>query len=107
MGLLLLVGASPAREGIRSVHSPPVALRLQAHTHFVLALCFSPDGRLLATGTVDGCVRLWDARDGALLTTVMGLGGDVNGIAFSPGGDQLVAALGRARRVVRHEMRAE
>jgi hypothetical protein len=55
-------------------------------------LVFSPDGRLLAGIRYDGVVRVWDARDGALLATLSERGEWAGGLAFSPDGGRLAAA---------------
>jgi len=39
----------------------------QAHTDIATALAFSPDERLLASGSTDGSVKLWDVESGAAL----------------------------------------
>ncbi len=41
----------------------------QAHTYTVMALAFSPDERILATGSWDGAVKLWYLEHGTLLWT--------------------------------------
>src|SRR6266436_4545828 len=39
----------------------------QAHTDIATTLAFSPDERLLASGSADGSVKLWDVESGAML----------------------------------------
>ncbi|MDX6306022.1 MAG: hypothetical protein QOI77_2991, partial [Blastocatellia bacterium] len=48
------------------------------------AILFNPDGKILATGSQDGTVNLWDAGTGLELRTIKT--GWINTIAFSPNG---------------------
>ncbi len=52
-------------------------------------LAISDDGRLLAVGTVDGSVSVWD-RDGRKVATVPLLDGVVKHLRLSPDGRHLV-----------------
>ncbi|GAX37201.1 WD-40 repeat protein [Nodularia sp. NIES-3585] len=55
----------------------------------VLSVALSPDGKLLATGDIDGQIRLWQVVDGKKLLTFKGHKGWVWTVAFSPDGQTL------------------
>ncbi|HAX87083.1 MAG TPA: hypothetical protein DCY91_12690 [Cyanobacteria bacterium UBA11370] len=57
----------------------------------VLCVAFSPDGKLLATGDVEGLIRLWQVADGKQLLTLKGHSGWVWSVAWSPDGKILAS----------------
>jgi WD40 repeat protein/DNA-binding SARP family transcriptional activator len=58
---------------------------LTEHTQTIQDLAFSPDDRLLATASLDGTARIWDARTGRPLRVLEHPDG-VENVAFSPDG---------------------
>jgi WD40 repeat protein/tetratricopeptide (TPR) repeat protein len=68
------------------------------HPQGVFVVVFSPEtssgrtGRLLATGCIDGGVRLWDVAAGQAVRTLSGHSGAVSQVAFSEDGRRLVTA---------------
>ena len=67
--------------------------RFQGHTSDVYSVVFSPDGRLVVSGSYDGMTRIWDMIDGSSKILATAAGAGVLGVAISSDG-LLVAAGG-------------
>jgi len=76
--LMLASRASPAR-------------MLLGHTDWVNSVAFSPDGRILASGSADRTIKLWQVSDGHLLQTLSQDSGGVTSVAFSVDGRVLAS----------------
>jgi parallel beta-helix repeat protein len=64
---------------------------LTGHTDPVRSVAFSPDGRLLASGSYDNTIKLWEVASGREVRTLTGHTGDVTSVAFSPDGRLLAS----------------
>jgi WD40 repeat protein len=86
----LAVGMQFGRgSGVWDVATGEKLFELAGHTASVAALAYSSDGRQIATGSIDGTVRLWDADNGEPQIILQGI--VANFLAFSPDDTRLAA----------------
>ena len=69
-GTKFVVGSSNATSGAARIYKTDTEAplhELKGHPAGVFAVAFRPDGKQVATGGLDGVVRLFDAETGALV----------------------------------------
>ena len=67
---------------------------LKGHDSNVVTVAFSPDGKTLASGSVDKTVILWNVAAGSAIKTLKGHNDILLSVAFSPNGKFLVSGSG-------------
>src|SRR5262249_24706122 len=89
----------------RAMSVAQARLVLHGHSAGVYDVIFSPDGKRLATASLDGTAKVWDAASGKEVLTLHQAAqagdsaSDVRSVAFSPDGRRL-ATSGRDGAVV-------
>ncbi len=86
----------PEPRALTPVVIPQFALleTLVGHAESVLSVAFSPNGRLLASGSSDNTIHLWDVTTGRSVRLLTGHKSQVFSVAFSPNGAMLASASG-------------
>ena len=86
----ITIGAAVAIPALLAAAARPGNAAFTGHTGTVYSVAFSPDGKILATGSRDRTVRLWDtATHRQIGTPLTGHTRGVTSVAFSPDGKTL------------------
>ncbi|MFN6028589.1 MAG: helix-hairpin-helix domain-containing protein, partial [Dolichospermum sp.] len=64
---------------------------LTGHSYSVNSVAYSPDGQILASGSGDDTIKLWNVNTGNLLQTLEGHFNSVTSVAYSPDGQTLAS----------------
>ena len=65
---------------------------MSGHAGDVTSVAFSPDGKAIASGSLDHTIRFWEATSGKEVAVLRGHGGEVTSVAFSANGRRLASA---------------
>jgi len=88
--------ANEQREEITMPDTIPSGLilrcKLDGHRGSITHFTWSPDGKVLASGSVDRTIRLWDAQTGQELRSLSGHSSSISSIAWSPDGKVLASS---------------
>src|SRR5581483_3646368 len=98
-GWLAVASGEPGKSGVVRLYEirdpktapPKLAAEFAAHTDAVYALDFHPGGKLLASGSADRAVKVWDVATGKRLYTLSDPTDWVYAVAWSPDGKHLAA----------------
>ncbi|EGW34618.1 uncharacterized protein SPAPADRAFT_57666 [Spathaspora passalidarum NRRL Y-27907] len=89
------VSASDAKaEGDAAASAASASAASAAADLYIRSVCFSPDGKLLATGAEDKLIRIWDLTTKRIIKILRGHEQDIYSLDFFPDGDRLVSGSG-------------
>ncbi len=82
----------------QSVYGGSESNRLQGHKNSIRSLSFSPDGKILASGSDDKQIKLWNMETGAEIRTLSGHDRSVISVCFSADG-KILASAGKDKKI--------
>jgi len=94
----LIASAGFGQVNVWDVDSKEKVTTLEGHTSFVWGVSFSKDGRWLASASVDGTIRVWNASDYSELQVLNNAGAFC--LAWSPDGKQIAVGSTSGRITV-------
>ena len=78
-----MVNVSDSEDNTSAQTGGEVDNPLQGHTWSVNSVAFSPDGRYIVSGSVDGAIQLWETQSGGQVADSLQENTSVNSAAFS------------------------
>jgi serine/threonine protein kinase len=89
---LNVVNTAPKSENLSQDAASRIPLyTYRGHTDLVWAVLWSPDGKQIASGSIDNTVQVWDAANGEHIFTYHGHADWVRAVAWSPDGKRLAS----------------
>ncbi len=86
MTALVLLGTAQAQESAK-----PELVIQNGHRSYIYSVTFSPDGKLMASGSEDRTLKLWEVSTGRPLRSFTGHDKKIASVAFSPDGMMLAS----------------
>src|SRR5947209_2664909 len=90
----LLVCVAFFARGRCLAQEPHLWATLEGHTTWVTSVAFSPDNRMVASGSIDGRIKLWEVSTGKLRATLNRNTDFEGSLAFSHDGTLLAWGTG-------------
>jgi WD40 repeat protein/serine/threonine protein kinase len=94
LGIGRVNGKAKGRAEIFDIRTGRKVMELPSDDWAAKCAEFSPDGRMIATGSMDGNVRLWDAQTSLPITAPLDDGGELEYVIFGPNSDILLTVGG-------------
>ena len=82
-----------------NLHTGTEEAFLKGGMELVNSVAYSPDGKILASGSNDWTIRIWDVENRKDIKTLGGHAGPVNSVAFSQDGETIVSGSDDGIRV--------
>ena len=83
-----------SKESIEPLYNFKCLKTLDGHSNWVESVCWSPDGKYLASGSSPATLIIWDANSGQKLKTLEGHSDYVISVCCSPDGKYLASGSG-------------
>lgn len=108
-GVALIYAACPLRteqicsQGdivVQDITTGSILLTLTGHTNQIQHIALSPDGKQLASASLDGTVKLWEIATGTLMQTFDASTAGVSSVAFSPDGTLLAGGTSNGEVII-------
>jgi WD40 repeat protein len=96
---LAAYGTRPADVILWDLQANRIRARLGGHSEGISSFSFSGDGRMLASGSFDQTIRLWDPDTGKALAILREPAGKIRCMALSPDGTRLAYTHGETVKI--------